>query len=57
MNLKYCNYGQADRPISIGMLNALRHLHIRPINLVVSEGPYPDIAIRRDTLSWGGLPA
>ena len=51
------NYGQADRPISISMLSALRHLHIWPINLVVSEGSYPGIATRRDTLSWGGLPA
>ena len=32
-------YGQASRPISIGQLNALPHLHLRPINLVVSEGP------------------
>ena len=31
-------YGQASRPISTGKLNALLHLHIRPINLVVSEG-------------------
>ena len=32
-------YGQASRPISTGKLNTLLHLHIRPINLVVSEGP------------------
>ena len=32
-------YGQASRPISTGKLNALPHLHLRPINLVVSEGP------------------
>ena len=32
-------YGQASRPISTGQLNALLHLHFRPINLVVSEGP------------------
>ena len=32
-------YGQASRPISTGKLNASLHLHTRPINLVVSEGP------------------
>ncbi len=32
-------YGQASRPISTGKLNTSLHLHIRPINLVVSEGP------------------
>ena len=30
--------GQASRPISTGKLNTLLHLHIQPINLVVSEG-------------------
>jgi hypothetical protein len=33
------NYGQAARPISNGKLKTLLPLHIRPINLVVSEGP------------------
>ena len=28
------------RPISIGQLNALPHLHLRPINVVVSHGSY-----------------
>ena len=55
--LEKFNYGQADRPISTSLLNTLRHLHIWPINLVVYEGSYPDIAIGRDTSSWGGLPA
>ena len=51
------NYGQAYRPISIGLLSTLQHLHTRPINLVVSKGSYPGIATKRDTLSWGGFPA
>ena len=28
------------RPISIGQLNTLLHLHLRPINLVVCKGSY-----------------
>ena len=32
-------YGQAERAISSGKLNTLLHLHIRPINLVVFQGP------------------
>ena len=32
-------YGQAERAISSGQLNALLHLHIRPINAVVFDGP------------------
>ena len=32
-------YGQASRSISTGKLNALLHLHTRPINVVVSDGP------------------
>src|SRR5262245_19914957 len=31
--------GQANRLISTGQLNALLHLHLRPINLVVFEEP------------------
>src|SRR5262245_43584683 len=31
---------QSHRPISTGRLNALPRLHLRPINLVVCEGPY-----------------
>ena len=29
------------RPISIGQLNTLLHLHLRPINVIVSHGSYP----------------
>ncbi len=32
-------YGQAERAISNGQLNALPHLHIRPIDVVVFHGP------------------
>ena len=33
-------YGQAERAISNGQLNALLHLHICPINVVVCHGSY-----------------
>ena len=33
------NGGQASRPISTGQLNGLPRLHLRPINLVISQGP------------------
>jgi hypothetical protein len=32
-------YGQAERAISIGKLNTLLRLHIRPINVIVFDGP------------------
>ena len=48
-------HGQAARPISTGKLSALLHLHLRPINLVVSEGPLA--AEAGDTSSLGGLRA
>ena len=32
-------YGQAERAISNGQLNALLRLHIRPIDVVVFHGP------------------
>ena len=32
-------YGQAARPISTGKLNPFLGLHLRPINLVIFEGP------------------
>ena len=47
--------GQAARPISTGLLNSSRCLHIRPINLVVYKGSSG--ACARETLSWGQLPA
>ncbi len=31
----------SPRPISTGPLNTLLCLHVRPINLVVYQGPYP----------------
>ena len=31
----------SPRPISTGRLNASPRLHLRPINLVVYQGPYP----------------
>lgn len=31
--------GQAARPISSGPLHPLRGVHVRPINLVVYQGP------------------
>ena len=37
-------YGQASRSISTGQLNALLHLHTRPINVVVSNGPSGDFS-------------
>ena len=40
------------RPISAARLNALLHVHLRSINLVVYEGPY-----RKENSSWDGLPA
>ena len=39
------------RPISIGQLNALLHLHLRPIYVVVSHGSY----LSEEILSCGGL--
>ena len=34
------NHWSSVRPISIGQLNALLHLHLRPINVIVSHGSY-----------------
>ena len=40
------------RPISTARLKRSRALHLRPINLVVYQGPY-----RKENSSWDGLPA
>ena len=48
-------YGQASRAISTGQLNALPHLHSRPINLVVYEGPYAPLGRGKRHLE-GGFP-
>ena len=51
-------YGQASRAISTGQLHALLRFHIRPINLVVFEGPLEDpFQDPGETLSWGRFPA
>ena len=34
------NHWSSVRPISIGQLNVLPHLHLRPINVIVSHGSY-----------------
>ena len=34
------NHWSSVRPISIGQLNVLLHLHLRPINVIVSHGSY-----------------
>lgn len=49
-------YGQAERPISTGKLNASQRLHLRPIKLVVSEWPSKSLW-DWEILSWGWLPA
>ena len=43
MTARFCkqNLWSSPRPISIGQLNVLPHLHLRPINLVVYKGSYP----------------
>ena len=35
-------YGQAERAIRTGKLNALPHLHVQPIDVVVFDGPSED---------------
>ena len=37
----YEQWCSSPRPISIGQLNTLLHLHLRPIKLVVYKRPYP----------------
>ena len=46
-------YGQASRPISTGKLNPFLGLHLRPINLVVFEGPLGDLRHGRPYLEVG----
>ena len=45
--------GQAARPISTGQLNALRRLHLRPINLVIFQGPSEGLRPGRSHLEAG----
>ena len=47
------NRGQAARAISTGQLNALRRLHLRPINLVIYEGPSEGLRPGRSHLQAG----
>ena len=47
-----CEDGTRARPISNARLSASPRLQLRPINLVVYEGPY-----RKGNSSWGRLPA
>ena len=44
-------FWSSARPISIGQLSALLHLHLRPIYVVVSHGSY----LSEEILSCGGL--
>ena len=45
----------SPRPISTAKLNASRHLHTQPINLVVLKGSYQ--LTLWEILSWRGLHA
>src|SRR5438552_17020342 len=45
--------GQAARPISTGQLNALPRLHLRPINLVIYQGPSEALRPGRSHLQAG----
>ena len=47
------NQKSSPRPISTGRLNTLPCVHLRPINLVVCEGPY--LVSQWETSSWGEL--
>src|SRR5262249_1200010 len=48
-----CNRGQAARPISTAKLNASRRLHLRPINLVIFQGPLEGLRPGRSHLEAG----
>jgi hypothetical protein len=45
--------GQAARPISTARLNASRRLHLRPINLVIFQGPSEGLRPGRSHLEAG----
>ena len=45
--------GQAARPISTAKLNALQRLHLRPINLVIFQGPSEGLRPGRSHLEAG----
>src|SRR5207244_6288156 len=45
--------GQAARAISTGQLNTLRCVHLRPINLVIYEGPSGGLRPGRSHLQAG----
>ena len=47
--------GQASRAISTGQLHASLRFHLRPIDVLVSDGPSGDRS-PREISSWGGLP-
>ena len=46
-------YGQAARPISTGRLHTLLRFHLRPINLVVYQGPLGTLRSGRSCLEVG----
>ena len=51
LNNAFKNHWSSVRPISIGQLNMSPCLHLRPINVVVSHGPYH----KEEICSCGGL--
>ena len=46
VHLSITGSNQAYRAISTGQLNALLHLHLRPIDVVVFHGPQGDLVLR-----------
>ena len=45
-NLAFTGSNQAYRAISTGQLNALLHLHLRPIDVVVFHGSQGDLVLK-----------
>ena len=45
-HLSITGSNQAYRAISTGQLNALLHLHLQPIDVVVFHGPQGDLVLR-----------